>query len=81
MTITLTPEQEQIIQEQITSGKYSDPSDLISQALQLLLERDKANKKLESLLIEGLDSGEPIAATDDWWDNKKASLTDQHQAQ
>ncbi len=81
MTITLTPEQEQIIQEQITSGKYSDPSDLISQALQLLLERDKANKKLESLLIEGLDSGEPIAATDDWWENKKASLTDQHQAQ
>ena len=73
MTITLTPEQEQLIQEQITSGNYTDPSDLISQALQLLLERDKANKKLESLLIESLDSGEPIATTDDWWNSKKCA--------
>ncbi|NJN30916.1 MAG: type II toxin-antitoxin system ParD family antitoxin [Synechococcales cyanobacterium RM1_1_8] len=81
MTITLTPEQEQIIQEQITSGKYTDPSDLISQALQLLLERDQANQKLEGLLIASLESGDPIVATDEWWDSKKASLTEKHQNQ
>ena len=30
--------------------------------------------RVEALLLEGLDSGEPIEATDDWWEQKRTQL-------
>lgn len=36
-------------------------------------EREE-QKRLETLLIEGLDSGEPIEITEEWWENKRADL-------
>jgi ABC-type metal ion transport system substrate-binding protein len=30
--------------------------------------------RVESLLVEGLDSGKSIAVTDDWWNTKRAAL-------
>ncbi len=81
MIITLTPEQEQLVQTQLARGKYLDLNELITRALQLLIEREQALQQLETMLVEGLDSGEPIAATDDWWDQKRASLLAQHQAE
>ncbi|NJM57725.1 MAG: hypothetical protein HC857_10220 [Synechococcales cyanobacterium RU_4_20] len=79
MTITLTPEQEQLIQTQLASGKYTDLTDILTQALNLLLERDQANQKLEVMLLQGLDSGAPIPVTEEWWQQKKSNLTAQHQ--
>jgi hypothetical protein len=29
---------------------------------------------VESLLLEGLDSGEPLEVTDDWWEQKRSFL-------
>jgi antitoxin ParD1/3/4 len=31
-------------------------------------------ERVESLLLEGLDSGEPIEITDDWWEQKQIQL-------
>jgi antitoxin ParD1/3/4 len=81
MVITLTPEQEQLVQTQLAKGKYLDLNELITLALQLLIEREQALQQLEVMLVEGLDSGEPIAATDDWWDQKRANLLIQYDAQ
>ncbi|NER01080.1 MAG: type II toxin-antitoxin system ParD family antitoxin [Cyanothece sp. SIO2G6] len=36
--------------------------------------------QIEALLIEGLDSGEPIGATEDWWDEKRSRLLTQLQS-
>ena len=41
MNIQIKPELEQIIQAQIATGRYSNPEDVISKALKLLLEWDK----------------------------------------
>jgi len=51
MNITLTPEQERYIQFQLEEGKYSSVEQLISEALQLLEERNRAReeKPLETL--------------------------------
>ncbi len=38
MNIQLQPELEQIIEAQIATGKYSNPEEVISKALKLLLE-------------------------------------------
>ncbi|NEP56882.1 MAG: type II toxin-antitoxin system ParD family antitoxin [Symploca sp. SIO2G7] len=45
MNITLKPEEEQLIQEKLKSGKYETAYDVIVEALSLLEERDKLSKE------------------------------------
>lgn len=45
MNISLNLEQEKIIQEKIKTGKYENVEEVISQALQLLEERDRQYEK------------------------------------
>jgi antitoxin ParD1/3/4 len=63
------------IDEQIALGGYSTASeyirDLIRQA-----QKQAARDKLDSLLLEGLQSGESIEVTDEWWQEKQERLTE-----
>lgn len=67
MTITLKPEQEAFVRQQLKSGKYRTVDDVIVKAFQLLAERDReylhwveeTRAKVE-LVIEQLDRGEGI---------------------
>ncbi|MBC6477965.1 MAG: type II toxin-antitoxin system ParD family antitoxin [Hormoscilla sp. GM7CHS1pb] len=67
MTITLKPEQEAFVRQQLQSGKYRTIDDVIVKAFQLLAERDReylhwveeTRAKVE-LGIEQLDRGEGI---------------------
>jgi antitoxin ParD1/3/4 len=36
-------------------------------------------ENLEQQLLEGLESGHPIEATDEWWEQKRAQLLETHQ--
>jgi antitoxin ParD1/3/4 len=65
MEISLTPQHEQFIQEQIRSGKYYCASEVIRDALELLEERAHLNqryieklKKEVAIGLEQLDRGE-----------------------
>jgi antitoxin ParD1/3/4 len=67
MNISLTPELEQFIAEQVKSGKFFDASEVITEGLRLLWERDRIQKaRLAELKdkirigIEELDRGEGI---------------------
>ncbi|HAA28914.1 MAG TPA: type II toxin-antitoxin system ParD family antitoxin [Cyanobacteria bacterium UBA8553] len=67
MNISLTPEQEQFIQEKINSGKYETADELITEAFRLLEERDKhyekwveETRKKVAVGIAQLDRGEGI---------------------
>ena len=52
------------LQEQITSGHYTSPSDYI----QALIQADQAHKtRLETLVLEGINSGPSTPMTDDDW--------------
>ncbi|GAB1545047.1 hypothetical protein NUACC21_77230 [Scytonema sp. NUACC21] len=67
MNIQLKPELEQIIVAQIATGRYSNPEEVISKALKLLLEWEQGyqqwveetRQKVE-VAIEQLDRGEGI---------------------
>lgn len=63
MNITLTPEQEKYIQLQLEEGKYNSIEQLISEALQLLEERNCAleQKRLEELRLKIASGTEQIA--------------------
>ncbi len=60
------------VEEQVTKGGYNS----VSEYLQELIYQDKKRKEqehLESLLIAGLESGEAIEVTDEWWEQKRTS--------
>jgi antitoxin ParD1/3/4 len=42
--------------------------------MRLLLQEQANAARVEALLLEGLDSGAPIEATDDWWKEKRTQL-------
>jgi antitoxin ParD1/3/4 len=67
MNIQIKPELAQIIQAQIATGRYTNPEDVISKALKLLLEWDKGyqnwveeTREKVDVAIEQLDGGEGI---------------------
>ena len=41
-----------------------------------LIEEDKARDRVEALLLEGLESGEPIEATAEFWEEHKRRFLD-----
>ena len=58
LNLNLSDELQQFVLVQTQAGQFSEPSDYIES----LVARAKQNKEsLESLLIEGLESGDPIA--------------------
>jgi antitoxin ParD1/3/4 len=61
------------IDEQVAKGGYSTTSEYIRQLLRQEAER-VAQARLETLLLEGLDSGETIEVNDDWWQQKRLQL-------
>jgi antitoxin ParD1/3/4 len=58
-------------QAQTTSGHYATPSDYI----QALIAEDQAQKsRLETLALEGINSGPSTPMTQDDWDNIRAAV-------
>jgi antitoxin ParD1/3/4 len=57
--VSLTPEIEKMVAEKIESGEYSDASEVLRQALELLEERDRLIKLRRdvSLGVEQLEQG------------------------
>ncbi len=73
LNISLPDSMRVFIDEQIAQGGYSTASeyirDLIRQA-----QKQTAQEKLDSLLLEGLESGKSIEVTDRWWQEKQERL-------
>jgi antitoxin ParD1/3/4 len=63
MNISLTPHLEALVKNKVNSGLYGSASEVMREALRLLVERDRLHAlRLEELRAEiqkGLDSGEP----------------------
>ncbi len=57
MTITLTPEQEKIIHEQIGSGHYHSPEDVIIQGLGMLRAQEEFIRTNAATLRDAIGKG------------------------
>jgi antitoxin ParD1/3/4 len=64
MSITLTSEQEQLILAQLASGRYTNVTEIIADALRLLEKRDRYNRWVEEVCAKiaatQLDRGEGV---------------------
>ncbi len=73
MNVSLPESLRSFAEERARRG-FSSASEYIRE----LIRRDQkeaAKEKLEALLIEGLESGEPIVVTEDYWRKKRQELT------
>jgi len=61
MNVNLTPQLEELVRSKVASGLYTSASEVVREALRLLVEQDRLKEaKLEQLRSEvrrGLDSG------------------------
>ena len=73
VNISVPDSMKTFIDEQVAKGGYSTTSEYIRQLLRQEAER-VAQSRLETLLLEGLDSGEAIEINDGWWQQKRIQL-------
>jgi antitoxin ParD1/3/4 len=73
INVSLPESMKVFVEEQVAKGGYSSASEYVQQLIHQDQKR-KAQKHLEELIIEGLDSGNPIEVTDEWWEHKRTKL-------
>jgi antitoxin ParD1/3/4 len=64
MNITLRPEHEQFIQNQIARGRYLNPDELIDEALQLLERQEQQLEELRHAVAIGTEQIQQGKVTD-----------------
>jgi antitoxin ParD1/3/4 len=73
--VSLAPELEQFLTEQVGSGRYSSTEEVIGKAVELLKQIEEAEGRLETLLKEAEDSGPATEMTaQDWTDIENEGL-------
>ncbi len=73
LTVTLPEPLTEFIQSQVAEGTHPSADDYIGR----LVEEDrkrKARAAVEALLLEGMNSGERILATPEYWEEKERQL-------
>jgi antitoxin ParD1/3/4 len=75
MNISLAPELERFLIEQVRLGRYLSTEEVIRKAVELLMQMDAAESRLETLLQEAEDSGPATEMTaQDWADIENEGL-------
>jgi antitoxin ParD1/3/4 len=75
MNIALPEAMKQFVQGRVAEGGYSSASEYVRELIRADQKR-RVEERIDALLLEGLDSGEPIRVTQEYWEEKKRKLTD-----
>lgn len=79
LNISLPDQVQTFVEEQAIAAGFNSANDYVYHLIVREQERIAQQAQIESLLIEGLESGEPIEATDDWWEQKRTRLVERFQ--
>jgi antitoxin ParD1/3/4 len=80
LNISLPNQVIEFIERQAIADGFSTPSEYVLNIILREQERLGQQQRLESLLIEGVDSGKSVEVTDDWWSSKRAALDVLHRS-
>ncbi len=75
MNIALPESMKHFVQQQVTEGGYSSVSEYVRDLIRAAQKR-KAEERIDTMLLDGLDSGQPIAISAEYWEEKKRRLTE-----
>jgi putative addiction module CopG family antidote len=64
MNITLTPDSEQYLREQLASGKFPSPDDVIAEALRRMRAYDQKMDELRRDIAAGIEQADQGLATE-----------------
>ena len=79
MNISLPDQLKDFVEDQVGSGRYSSVSEYVRDLIRDD-EKRKAQDKLEALLIEGIQSGQPTEMTRQDWDEIRREAVKQFEA-
>jgi antitoxin ParD1/3/4 len=73
VTVTLPESLSEFVARQVSEGGHASPEEFIRH---LILEDQKrrVRERVDALLLEGINSGEPIPATPEYWEEKRRRL-------
>ena len=74
LNISLPDSLKTFAQNQTETSDYSNPSDYVRSLIREDKEKKEAQQRVEALLLDGLESGEPIPVTPEYWKKKRARL-------
>jgi antitoxin ParD1/3/4 len=75
MNIALPKSMKEFVQERVSEGGYSSASEYVRELIRADQQR-RAQDRIDALLLEGLNSGEPTLVTKEYWEQKKRRLTE-----
>ena len=75
MNIALPESMTHFVQQHVAEGGYSSVSEYVRDLIRAAQIR-KQEERIDALLLEGLGSGEPIAMTLEYWEEKKRKLAE-----
>ena len=78
LNVKMPDKMREYVDERAEEESFGTPTEYVRH---LIREDQKARDKevLEKMLLEGLNSGEPIEITEEYWDSKKKELLMRHQ--
>lgn len=75
MNIALPESMKHFVQERVAAGGYSSVSEYVRELIRAD-QRRKVEERIDALLLEGMESGQSIPVTEEYWDEKKRKLTE-----
>lgn len=78
LNISLPESLKEYVETRVSAGGYSTPSEYLRELVRQD-QKQQAQDKLEALLLEGLNSGDPIEITPEYWEQKRKRLIERHQ--
>lgn len=75
MTISLPDPLREFIESEVSTGNYGSASEFFREMVRER-QKQKAHERLEILLLEGIESGQPIEVTEQYLKLRQRSLLD-----
>ena len=76
MTLTIHPE----LEARLQARAFAEGLTVEGYIERIAREDERAEKELETLALEGLNSGESIVAGTEYWEEKRRRLIERHQS-
>lgn len=77
VSITLSDSLKEFVEAQVATGNYASAGDYVLALLRAAQKR-QAWDKVEALVLEGLNSGETLEVTEEYWEAKRRRLGERH---
>jgi antitoxin ParD1/3/4 len=77
LNISLPQSLKDYVETQVKDSGYTTPSEYVRELVREDQKR-RAERRLEALLLEGLNSGDPVEITPEYWESKRRQLIDRH---